>query len=79
LLFLVYSVPDAGQNDDDDYSDGSAHSRGDEHATIYGVVVVAIVVLRIAVVVPLGAVAVVVAAFPGAVLELAVLVISHNV
>jgi hypothetical protein len=79
LLFLVCSVPDTGQNGDDDYSNGSADCSGDEYRSVYSVIVVAVVILRIAIVVPFGAVSVVIAALPGAVLELAVLVISHNV
>lgn len=79
MLFLVRSIPDTGQNGDDDYADGRADCSGDEDTAVYSVVVVAVVVLRFAVVVPFGTVSVVIAAFPGAVLELAVLVISHKV
>lgn len=78
LLFLIHSIPNTSQNCNYDHSNSCAYSCGNKYTTVDFVVVVAVVVLRITVVVPFGTVSVVIAAFPSAVLKLAVLVIAHQ-
>ena len=77
LLYLIISIPKAANDGNDDKPNHGTGSGPNEDSWIDSIIVVALGVLPLMVVVPLWTISIEITAFPGAVLIVAVLVVSH--